>query len=211
MERNLLLLTPTDPKMLKSFLADSEEGIKKVSIISVDYPPIEVFNGKTPAKSKKDETVFSKNQDQAVMFDVVGLIIDIENSKKINSLNSKKEDNKTKKMFIIAREVMFVTSEGKKLISINGDFDVLPEELISKIYVNFPDLKSVNLDELEDVLELSKDETAIKAFYKLGSYFTAKKYEINNNIFSLIEHQEQAEMVAKKVLLKKMVAWEIRK
>ena len=65
--------------------------------------------------------------------------------------------------------------------------------------------------ELERYLELSRDETAIKAFYKLGSFFTAKKYEINNNVFNLIKHQEEAETVAKKVILKKMVAWEIRK
>ena len=109
-------------------------------------------------------------------------------------------------MFIIANEVMYMSNGNNKLISINGNFDILPEKLISKIYANFPDLKSIDLRELEDILELSRDETAIKAFYKLDSYFNDKKYAINNNIFNLIEHQEKAEVVAKKVLLKKMVA-----
>ena len=106
---------------------------------------------------------------------------------------------------------MFIKEENKKLISINGNFSVLPDELIANVYVNFSKLKSIDLAELERYLELSRDETAIKAFYKLGSLYKAKKYEINNNVFSLIKHQEEAETVAKKVILKKMVAWEIRK
>lgn len=211
-ENKLLLATPTEPKLLTSLLIEGEEIVTKVSIISVDFPPVEIHNG-ISSTSRIDQTIFNKKQDQAVMFDVVGLIVDIEsiNSRLNNTSLSKKTTNTTKKLFIVANEVMFISNEGNKLISINGNFDILPQELISKIYTNFPDLKSADLEELEEMLELSKDETAIKAFYKLGDYFTAKKYEINNNIFSLIEHQEKAESVAKKVLLKKMVAWEIRK
>lgn len=210
----LLLATPTDPKLLSNLLDEQKEIITKITLISVDFPPIEVLNGidtKINNNKKLDQSVFNKKQDQAAMFDVVGLIVDI--SPINSSLKSFKDTNNNidKKTFIIANEVMFISHENSKLISINGDFNVLPNELISKIYTNFPELKSSDLNELEDLLEVSKDETAIKAFYKLGHYFTAKKYEINNNIFSLIEHQEQAEAVAKKVLLKKMVAWEIRK
>ncbi|WP_022935543.1 MMOB1640 family gliding machinery internal complex protein [Mesomycoplasma moatsii] len=210
----LLLATPTDPKLLSNLLDEQKEIITKITLISVDFPPIEVLNGidtKINNDKKLDQSVFNKKQDQAAMFDVVGLIVDI--SPINSSLKSFKDTNNNidKKTFIIANEVMFISHENSKLISINGDFNVLPNELISKIYTNFPELKSSDLNELEDLLEVSKDETAIKAFYKLGHYFTAKKYEINNNIFSLIEHQEQAEAVAKKVLLKKMVAWEIRK
>lgn len=210
----LLLATSSDPKMLNNLFNENNEVITKVTIISVDYPPIEVFNGGASPTSKTEQTVFNKKQDQAVMFDVVGLIVDIESANQKNkSINNTKntKDNSNKKLFIIANEVMFITNEQKKLISINGNFDVLPDSLISKVYSNFPELKSIDLSELEEVLELSRDETAIKAFYKLGSFFTAQKYEINNNIFNLIEHQEQAEAVAKKVLLKKMVTWEIRK
>lgn len=210
----LLLATPTDPKLLSNLLDEQKEIITKITLISVDFPPIEVLNGidtKINNNKKLDQSVFNKKQDQAAMFDVVGLIVDISpihpNLKSFKDTNN----NVDKKTFIIANEVMFISHENSKLISINGDFNVLPNELISKIYTNFPELKSSDLNELEDLLEVSKDETAIKAFYKLGHYFTAKKYEINNNIFSLIEHQEQAEAVAKKVLLKKMVAWEIRK
>ena len=149
------------------------------------------------------------------MFDVVGLIVDISLKQHANvneSLdNTQFEKNKPRKIFLLAQEVMFIKEEDKKLISINGNFSVLPDELIANVYVNFSKLKSIDLAELERYLELSRDETAIKAFYKLGSFFTAKKYEINNNVFSLIKHQEEAETVAKKVILKKMVAWEIRK
>lgn len=212
----LLLATSSDPKMLNRFFNESSDIVRKVTIISVDYPPIEIYNGSHAAsKSKADNSVFNKKQNQAVMFDVVGLIVDVESAnaknKSLNNTKNKNRDDDGKKIFIVAHEVMFIINENNKLISINGNFDVLPDELISKVYTNFPDLKSADLNELEEILELSRDETAIKAFYKLGSYFTAQKYEINNNIFNLMEHQEQAEAVAKKVLLKKMITWEIRK
>lgn len=215
MTERLLLTTPVDPKLISLILNETEDLVQKVTLISVDFPPIEVYNGK--GIKNKNQTVFGKKQDQAVMFDVVGLIVDIKiNKPQMNVMNNTattmiNNDDLTKKVFIMAHEVMYISSGGEKLISINGNFDILPDELLSKVYTNFTSLKSINLSELEEILELSRDETAIKSFYKLGSYFTAKKYEINNNIFNLIEHQEKAELVAKKVLLKKMVAWEIRK
>ena len=208
----LLLTTPTDPKMLNRLFNENKDVVLKATLISVDFPPIEIYNGKSTGQKQK-QTFLNKKNDQAVIFDVAGLIIDIKSKNNVTQPNNpnliEEQDDGTKKMFIIANEVMYMSNGNNKLISINGNFDILPEKLISKIYANFPDLKSIDLRELEDILELSRDETAIKAFYKLDSYFTAKKYEINNNIFNLIEHQEKAEVVAKKVLLKKMVAWEI--
>lgn len=208
----LLLATSSDPKLLNDFFNEETETIKKVTMISIDYPPVEVYNGVAP-KTKVDQSIFNKKQDQAVMFDVVGLVVDINSPQSKNELLDNNTENKSneKKVFILAHEVMFVINEKNKLILINGNFDVIPDELISKIYANYSELKSIDLKELEGILELSRDETAIKAFYKLGNYFTAKKYEVNNNIFNLIQHQEEAEAVAKKVLLKKMITWEIRK
>lgn len=207
----LLLATSSDPKLLNDFFNEETETIKKVTIISIDYPLVEVYNGEGP-KTKVDQSIFNKKQNQAVMFDVVGLIVDINTSQSQNEqLNNTENKSNEKKVFILANEVMFIINENNKLILINGNFDVIPNELISKIYANYSELKSIDLKELEEILELSRDETAIKAFYKLGNYFTAKKYEINNNIFNLIQHQEEAEAVAKKVLLKKMITWEIRK
>ena len=216
MQENLLLSTPTDPKVLETIFNDGKEFISKVTLVSIDFPPIEIFeNINSGSNHKTNQTIFNKKQNQAVMFDVVGLIVDISLKQHANvneSLdNTQFEKNKPRKIFLLAQEVMFIKEENKKLISINGNFSVLPDELIANVYVNFSKLKSIDLAELERYLELSRDETAIKAFYKLGSFFTAKKYEINNNVFSLIKHQEEAETVAKKVILKKMVAWEIRK
>lgn len=208
MNNNLLLAIPTDPNLISSIFNDAKEVIEKITLISVDFQPIEIYND---SKNKNNNPkIFNQKNDQAVMFDVAGLIIDVS---LINSdVENKMGDfNPNKKIFLIANEVMYITNEDKKLISINGNFDILSDDLVSKVYVNFSKLKSIDLSELEDVLQLSKDETAIKAFYKLGSFFTATKYEVNNNIFNLIEHQEQAELVAKKVLIRKMVAWEIRK
>ena len=216
MQENLLLSTPTDPKVLEKIFNEGKEFISKVTLVSIDFPPIEIFeNINSGSNHKTNQTIFNKKQNQAVMFDVVGLIVDISLKQHVNvneSLdNTQFEKNKPRKIFLLAQEVMFIKEEDKKLISINGNFSVLPDELIANVYVNFSKLKSIDLAELERYLELSRDETAIKAFYKLGSFFTAKKYEINNNVFSLIKHQEEAETVAKKVILKKMVAWEIRK
>ncbi len=209
----LLLATPIDPQMMKNILNESREIILKVTLISVDYAPIEVFNGEEQDLSKKaNKTVFGKKQNQAVMFDVVGVIVDIIPSDLLKSgkrLSSIKQEE-IKKVFVIANEVMFITNDDRKLISLNGNINILPNELINKIYANIDNLKSSDLNEIEDLLEVSKDETAIKAFKKLGSYFTARKYEVNNNVFNLIEHQEKAEEVARKVILKKMVFWEIK-
>ena len=216
MTNKLLLSTPTDPKLLNNFLKSNKEVISKVTLVSLDFPPIEVLNKEVHSKHGShisNQTVLNKKQDQAVMFDVVGIIIDVDaiQDNEKNVLEDNTQSNQTKKIFLISSEVIFIIQNDQKLVSINGNFSILPDELISKVYVNFSKLKSIDLDELEEFLELSKDETAIKAFYKLGSFFTAKKYEINNNIFNLVEHQEEAESVAKKVILKKMVAWEIRK
>ena len=211
MQENLLLSTPTDPTVLETIFNEGKEFISKVTLVSIDFPPIEIFeNINSGSNHKTNQTIFNKKQNQAVMFDVVGLIVDISLKQHANvneSLdNTQFEKNKPRKIFLLAQEVMFIKEEDKKLISINGNFSVLPDELIANVYVNFSKLKSIDLAELERYLELSRDETAIKAFYKLGSFFTAKKYEINNNVFSLIKHQEEAETVAKKVILKKMVA-----
>lgn len=216
MQQNLLLSTPTNPKVLETIFNENKEFISKITLVSIDFPPIEIFENINLGENQRtNQTIFNKKENQAVMFDVVGLIIDIslKNSENINESldNAQFEQNKPRKIFLLAQEVMFIKEANKKLISINGNFDVLPEELIANVYVNFSKLKSIDLAELEGYLELSRDETAIKAFYKLGSFFTAKKYEINNNVFNLIKHQEEAEIVAKKVILKKMVAWEIRK
>ncbi len=211
MQQNLLLSTPTNPKVLETIFNENKEFISKITLVSIDFPPIEIFENINLGENQRtNQTIFNKKENQAVMFDVVGLIIDIslKNSENINESldNTQFEQNKPRKIFLLAQEVMFIKEANKKLISINGNFDVLPEELIANVYVNFSKLKSIDLAELEGYLELSRDETAIKAFYKLGSFFTAKKYEINNNVFNLIKHQEEAEIVAKKVILKKMVA-----
>lgn len=209
MENNLLLAIPTDSNLLSEIFNENTEKIRKVTLISVDFQPIEIYNGSNRKHKSNNPKIFNQKQDQAVMFDVVGLIVEVSSLRDLGN-DETPRGKQNKKVFLIANEVMYITKGYEKLISINGHFDVLSNELISKVYTNFAKLKSVDLTEIEDVLELSKDESAVKAFYKLGSFFTAKKYEINNNIFNLIEHQEQAELVAKKVLLKKMVAWEIR-
>lgn len=207
----LLLTTPTDPRKTLNFFDEKTEIIRKITVISIDYPPL-ILQQKSE-KSKR-ESIFGKKDDQSALYDIAGIILEVVASSNFAAVQSAGESSKKqqliKKVFIVANDVVFMSLENRKLISINGHFDLLPEELITNVYKNFKDLKSANLEELEEILDLSKDEVAIKAFRKLGDYFTSQNYEINNNIFNLIEHQEKANVVAKKVLLKKMVAWEIK-
>lgn len=211
-ENKLLLTTPTNPRKMTSFFDEKAEIITGITLISVDYPPLTI---KYEGQNQKQESIFGKKTDQASMYDAAGLIIDVKPlNPSLDSLDDSnqqvKHDKKNRKVFIIGNDIVFMSNGNKKFVSINGHFDILPEELISSVYTNFDDLKSSNLEELEEILTLSKDETAIKAFKNLGKYFTTSNYEINDNIFNLIEHQDQAMAITKKVLLKKMVAWEIK-
>lgn len=210
-ENKLLLTTPTDPRNINKFFNEKTDVITSMTIISIDYPPLEI---KYESQNSKNEFIFGKKTDQASMYDVAGIIIEtipVNEFNNISNLNHTKSSNeKNRKIFILGNEVVYISNANKKLVSINGSFDVIPEQLISKIYTNFEELKSAHLEELDEILADAKDEVAIKAFKKLGKYFTASNYEINNNIFNLIEHQEQATAISKRVLLKKMVTWEIK-
>ena len=209
-DNKLLLTTPTDPRKILDFFDEKVEILRKMTIISIDYPPLII---QQKGQNAKNESIFGKKFDQSALYDIAGVILEILSvSDYNNSINVNPEGKKRfiRKVFLVAKDVIFMSNQSKKMVSINGHFDLLPEELISKVYKNFRDLKTANLEELEEILEISNDDVAIKAFKKLGSYFTAKNYEINNNIFNLIEHQEKALTISKKVLLKKMVAWEIK-
>lgn len=209
-DNKLLLTTPTDPRKILDFFDEKVEILQKMTIISIDYPPLII---QQKGQNAKNESIFGKKFDQSALYDIAGVILEVLSvSDYNNSINANPEGKKRfiRKVFLVAKDVVFMSNQSKKMVSINGHFDLLPEELISKVYKNFRDLKTANLEELEEILEISNDDVAIKAFKKLGSYFTPKNYEINNNIFNLIEHQEKALTISKKVLLKKMVAWEIK-
>ncbi len=153
MQQNLLLSTPTNPKVLETIFNENKEFISKITLVSIDFPPIEIFENINLSENQRtNQTIFNKKENQAVMFDVVGLIIDIslKNHENINESldNTQFEHNKPRKMFLLAQEVMFVKEANKKLISINGNFDVLPEELIANVYVNFSKLKSIDLADI---------------------------------------------------------------
>ena len=77
MQQNLLLSTPTDPKILEKIFNEGKEFISKVTLVSIDFPPIEIFeNINFGSNHRTNQTIFNKKQNQAVMFDVVGLIVD---------------------------------------------------------------------------------------------------------------------------------------
>ena len=107
MQENLLLSTPTDPKVLETIFNEGKEFISKVTLVSIDFPPIEIFeNINSGSNHKTNQTIFNKKQNQAVMFDVVGLIVDISLKQHANvneSLdNTQFEKNKPRKIFLLA-------------------------------------------------------------------------------------------------------------
>ena len=100
----LLLTTPTDPKMLNRLFNENKDVVLKATLISVDFPPIEIHNGKS---NEQKQTFLNKKNDQAVIFDVAGLIIDIKSKNNVTQPNNpnliEEQDDGTKKMFIIAK------------------------------------------------------------------------------------------------------------
>ena len=43
MQQNLLLSTPTNPKVLETIFNENKEFISKITLVSIDFPPIEIF------------------------------------------------------------------------------------------------------------------------------------------------------------------------
>ena len=57
----LLLTTPTDPKMLNRLFNENKDVVLKATLISVDFPPIEIYNGKSTGQKQKQTFLNKKN------------------------------------------------------------------------------------------------------------------------------------------------------
>ena len=150
-----------------------------------------------PFKSK------GSTSDLITIYDVAALVV------KYREKESSSKEEKTS--FVMAEDVMRVSNQLGDLVMLNGKFDIIPDKMLIQIYKNFSNLKTINLEELEDMLEISKNQPALKEYSQLSNYFSAENYSKNNNVFKLLEHQDDVIKVSKKVLLKSIVAWEIRK
>ncbi|MGL5522174.1 MAG: MMOB1640 family gliding machinery internal complex protein [Metamycoplasmataceae bacterium] len=197
MSKNLIVTTTINPDLLLKIYNSSVEELVKVVVLTLDYKPIELFNNRNQK---------SQRTNKLSMFDVAGLIVttiknpDDEISKPI----------KTKKM-ILAQDVSLLTENDVDLLCLGGTFDILPNELILEKYKNIKEIKNTTLEELDKFLELPKNESSIKAYLKLTDYFSVKNYFNNNNVLKLLDHKSEALNVAKKTLIKSIIAWQIRK
>lgn len=196
-KRKLTLSTSINPELLTSIYDSDKEIITNIVILTVDYKPVEFALGKTPKLKNK------KFSDVITIYDVAALVI------KYIVKDSAKGEESTK--FVMAEDVVAVSNEFGDLVMLNGKFDIIPDRMLVEVYKNFSNLKTVNLEQLEDILEISKNQPALKAYSQLSNYFSAENYSKNNNVFKLLQHQNDVVKVSKKVLLKSIVAWEIRK
>lgn len=202
MNDKLILTTSINPELLKQIYNESKYDLLKVVILTVDYKPIELYNSKEHTNDTKSKVPILSN------YDVAALIISVV-PKKVKTKIEAMEKEKT--IFVLAQNVIKLAQDDRQIISLNGFFDIVPSEMIIEVYKNFSSIKSANLEKLEDFLELSKNEPALKAYLKLSSYFSEQNYFINNNLFKLLEHKQKSIDLAKKILLKSIVAWQIRK
>ncbi|MGL5204928.1 MAG: MMOB1640 family gliding machinery internal complex protein [Metamycoplasmataceae bacterium] len=194
--RKLLLTTSINPDLLNSIYSRDSEIIIDITILTIDYKPIQLKLGNNFI-SKGSTT------DIITIYDVAALVI------KYRDKNIDGAEQKTH--FVMAEDVMRVSNKSGDLVMLNGKFDLIPDKMLAEIYKNFSNSKTVNLEQLEDILELSRNQPVLKAYNQLSNYFSLENYANNNNVFKLLQHQDEATKVSKKVLLKSIVAWEIRK
>lgn len=192
--RKLTLTTAIDPELLNS-IYNEEDVIFNITILTVDYKPLELELNTTFKQKGMSDIV--------TIYDVAALVV------KYHKNGDDSKDPETK--FIMAQEVIRVSNNLGDLVMLNGKFDIIPDRMLVEVYKNFSNLKTVNLEELEDILEISKNQPSLKAYNQLSNYFSAENYSKNNNVFKLLQHQNDVVKVSKKVLLKSIVAWEIRK
>lgn len=205
MDNNLILTTSINIEMIDNIIGQNNKILDLV-LLSVDDKPLEISNGLGHIQSRKESR-------KAVMtirnYDVVGLVVTVVPKKVKNKAG---EIEHKRKIYILAKDLVKIkTKDGKEIISLNGNFEEVPEEIITEAYKNFSDWKSLDYKKIDEFLEVTQTEPTLKAYLKLSKYFTEENFKKNNNVFSLLEHKAESHTIAKKVLIKSMVAWEIRK
>ena len=190
-KRELTLTTAINPELLRNIYLESSETIVKIVILTVDYKPVELsLNSSFEHKKQVSDII--------MIYDVAALVISYkENSDSTSEVKTK---------FIMAVDVMRVSNKIGDLVILNGKFDIIPNESLVEVLKNFSSLKTIDLKELEDMLQISKNQSALKAYNQLSNYFSVENYSKNNNVFKLLQHQNDVVKISKQVLLKSIVA-----
>lgn len=204
MARNLTLTTLLNLEKLDNIFDLEKEKILKIVVLSLDYKPIELIANKQAKLNKTN----------LLVFDIVGLVITIERDEKLDKLDGidyeMKSSNISKKL-VVAQNVTLLRNKTDDLICLGGAFDLLPNDLILEEYKKFDDVNEISLKKIDEFLEIPKEDDALKSYLKLTDYFSTKNYYKNNNVLKLLEHKSETINVAKKILIKSIVSWQIRK
>ena len=91
----LLLTTPTDPRKTLNFFDEKTEIIRKITVISIDYPPL-ILQQKSE-KSKR-ESIFGKKDDQSALYDIAGIILEVVASSNFAAVQSAGESSKKQQL-----------------------------------------------------------------------------------------------------------------
>ncbi|PAK21576.1 hypothetical protein CJJ23_01335 [Mycoplasmopsis agassizii] len=182
-----LILKTMVPEELKEIIKISEEVIDKITVISVNGSP-------------KELTAEKQSKTSVTVHDALALIISIRN----------KNTYDARLVYVIAENVMIVVNDEGTLISINGLLQIIPDEVFLEFYKKDVEVRSMTTEKVEDFLEINKSQSVAKIFADIGEYFTAENYQINNNIFRLVRHRSQSIELVKKVLVKSLVAWQLK-
>lgn len=201
---NIILTTSINPELLKNIYNASKFVIDKIVILTIDYKPIQIYNS-----NGRDKKAVSSKSTVLSNYDVAALVITtVPRTSRKSEPNTAREENT---IFVLAQNVIKFSNEKNDIISLNGFFDIVPNDLLFETYKEFTDLKSVDLEKIEEFLDLSSSEPSLKAYLKLSSYFSEENYLINNNLFKLLKHKNESIELAKKILLKSIVAWQMKK
>ncbi|OYD26986.1 hypothetical protein EI74_0368 [Mycoplasma testudineum] len=161
--------------------------------------------GGAPEKITEDKGVRSKQdvKQSVSIYDAVALIVKIVNPGDIEDVV---EDR-----LVIAENVMIVKNHAGNLVAINGLFKVISDDDVKGFYSEDKELRTMTTEKIEDFLEINKSQSVAKIFSEISEYFTAENYQVNNNIFRLIRHKDKSLELAKKVLLKSIMAYQLEK
>ncbi|CAC13405.1 unknown; predicted coding region [Mycoplasmopsis pulmonis] len=183
-----LILSIIEPSNYKQIVPNNNFEILDITLISTVQKPVIITD--EPAKKQS-----------VSVYDVAALVFSIKNP----------ENEEIKKVYVIAESVIWISNEKGNLVSINGLFKIIPNDLFIAVYKKFEDLKEMSVEEIEEFLELDKSKSILQAFDEVTDYFSISNYEINSNLFRMATNQDKFTNLSKKILVKTLVAWQLTK
>lgn len=182
-----ILIKTIVPVELKKIININNETIESASLISVSNPPQILTND-------------IATKDSVSIHDALAMVVKIISNENIEG----------RLVYIIAENVMIIENQKGTIINIGGLMQVLDDATFLEFYKNDAETRSMTSESIEEFLEINKNKSISKIFSEINEYFTAENYQVNNNIFRLIKHRDQSLQLAKKILVKSLIAWQLK-